>query len=89
LLLINELFEIIKRKYALLNTTLEAAGAGLADQRYHVLETLSLLYDVLRHGYMNEEFKESIGYMMITITDPRLKEEIYQCLNPNRSSLNT
>ncbi len=85
----NELYEIVKRKYALLNTTLEAAGPGLADQRHHVLETLSLIYDVLRHGYMNDEFKESIGYMMITITDPRLKEEIYLCLNPNRNSINT
>lgn len=31
ILLMNELYEIIKRKYALLNTTLEAAGPGLAD----------------------------------------------------------
>ena len=85
----NELYEIIKRKYALLNTTLEAAGPGLVDQRHHVLETLALLFDILRHGYMNEEFKESIGYMIITITDPRLKEEIYECLNPNRNSINT
>ena len=89
LLLMNELYEIIKRKYALLNTTLEAAGPGLVDQRHHVLETLGLLFDVLRHGYMNEEFKGSIGYMIITITDPRLKEEIYECLNPNRNSINT
>ena len=27
--------------------------------------------------------------MIITITDPRLKEEIYECLNPNRNSINT
>jgi hypothetical protein len=77
MLLINELFEIIKRKYALLKTSLDAAGPKLVDQRHHVLQMLRLLYDVMRHGYMNEEFKESIGYMMITITDPRLKEEIY------------
>ena len=56
ILLINELFEIIKRKYALLKTSLDAAGPKLADQRHHVLHMLKLFYDVMRHGYMNEEF---------------------------------
>jgi hypothetical protein len=31
---------------------------------------------------MSEELNENAGFMMITITDPRLKEELYESLNP-------
>jgi hypothetical protein len=43
---------------------------------------LGLLYDIMRHAYMSDEFKENVGYMMITITDPRLKDELYDSLHP-------
>ena len=43
---------------------------------------LALLYDIMRHAYMSDEFKENVGYMMITITDPRLKDELYDSLHP-------
>jgi|LauGreDrversion4_2_1035121.scaffolds.fasta_scaffold343790_3 hypothetical protein len=43
---------------------------------------LSLLYDIMRHAYKSEEFKENIGFMMVTITDPRLKEEMFDSLHP-------
>lgn len=40
-----------------------------------------LLFDVLKHAYISDEFKENIGMMLMTITDPRLKEEIYYTLS--------
>lgn len=43
---------------------------------------LALLYDIMRHAYMSDEFKENVGFMMITITDPRIKEELYDSLHP-------
>jgi hypothetical protein len=43
---------------------------------------LALLYDIMRHSYMSDDLRENIGFMMITITDPRIKDEIYETLNP-------
>jgi hypothetical protein len=40
----------------------------------------------MRHAFMSEELNENAGFMMITITDPRLKEELYESLNPVKLS---
>jgi hypothetical protein len=70
---------------------LEAAGPPLVDQRHHLMEMLKLFFDVMRQAYMSVEFRgdNNVGYMMMTITDPRLKEEIYDTLNPKKLKLNS
>jgi len=87
LVLINEMYEIIRRKYAFLkmpDNKEEAPNFQVDhfDQRHHLMTMLALLYDIMRHAYMSEEFKENIGFMMVTITDPRLKDEVYESLHP-------
>jgi hypothetical protein len=86
LVLINEMYEIIRRKYSFLKTSKEGDPSTFQvdhfDQRHHLMTMLALLYDIMRHAYMSEEFKENIGFMMVTITDPRLKDEVYDSLHP-------
>jgi len=82
--LINEMYELIRRKYSFIKSGEGGAFNILnqVDQRHHVMTMLGLLYDVMRHAYKSDEFKENVGFMMATITDPRLKDEIYESLNP-------
>ncbi len=40
----------------------------------------NLLFDVMKQSYFSEEFKENVGYMLVTITDPRIKEELYHSM---------
>jgi len=83
LVLITEMYEIIRRKYSFLKTSEESTfQVDHFDQRHHLMTMLALLYDIMRHAYMSEDFKENIGFMMVTITDPRLKDEVYESLHP-------
>lgn len=46
------------------------------------MSIIALFYDVMKHSYVSNEFKENIGFMMATITDPRIKDEIFDSLHP-------
>ena len=50
---------------------------------------LSVLFEVLKQAYVSDEIKESIGYIMMTITHPQLKEEIYGSLARKKSNVKT
>ena len=38
---------------------------------------MELFYDIMKESYFSAEIRETVGYMLVTITDPRLKEELY------------
>jgi hypothetical protein len=46
------------------------------------MQVVKALKQVIRECYISEEIPESVGYVLLTITDPRLKEELYTSLNP-------
>lgn len=95
LILVNEIFELLRRRYQQSVTEIKAAAVASPeeqhrieqDYRQQIVALLGLLYDVFRNSYQSEEIcEENVGYMMIMVTDPRLKEEIYTSLNPTKFS---
>lgn len=46
---------------------------------------LSLIFEVITIAYVNLEMRESCGYIMLTITHPRHKLEIYDGIRRKRN----
>jgi hypothetical protein len=82
LLLMAEIFEVLKKKIGFLK--LENSADEHAEFMSQINQILSLLFKVLSHAYASDLIKESCGYTMLAITDARLKEEITKSLTKKK-----
>lgn len=81
LLMLTELFEVLKKKIGLLRVSSE----DHAEYQSQAIAVLSLIFEVITNTYVNLEMKESCGYIMLTITHPRHKLEIYDGIRRKRN----
>lgn len=81
-ILITEIYEIIRRKLQHEYIGDEPSDVNRRRNQYSIImKLLQLMFVVIKNSYFIEGYKDtedySIGKMVMTITDPRLKENLF------------